>query len=155
MLDKSSTQQEIAVRLYENAYYGTTYGKGLYRKAIYNGSIDMKNPSRKYVIDLFQYSDWSIQANSQEQEAIASTISKTPDKIYSWIYRYDSATKTKTPVTGCCLLDLNSNTIGIVIYSDNALCNDIWELEARPCKPTNDGRKVPQLLATNTDLTTW
>ena len=155
MLEKSSTQQEIAVRLYDNKFYGTTYGKGLYRKAIYNGSIDMKNPSRKYVIDLFQYNDWSIQASTDEQVKITETVSKIPDTIYSWIFSYDSMTKTKTLVNGCCLLDLNSNTIGIVIYSDNALCNDIWELEARPCKPTNDGRKVPQLLATNTDLTTW
>ena len=155
MLDKSTTQQEIAVRLYENAYYGTTYGKGLYRKAIYNGSIDMKNPSRKYVIDLFQYSDWSIQANSQEQQAIASTISKTPDKIYSWIYRYDSATKTKTPVTGCCILDINTNEIDIHVLEEDDDSVGMWKLAARPCKPSNDGRKVPQLLATNTDLTTW
>ena len=155
MLDKSITQQEIAVRLYENAYYGTTYGKGLYRKAIYNGSIDMKNPSRKYVIDLFQYNDWSIQASTDEQVKITETVSKVPDTIYSWIFLYDPTTKIKTPVYGCCVLDLNSNKMEILINSNGNENSVFWELEARPCKPTNDGRKVPQLLATNTDLTTW
>lgn len=38
----NQTQSEIAVRLYDNNAYGTTYGKGLYRKAIYNGTIDAK-----------------------------------------------------------------------------------------------------------------
>ena len=155
MLEKSSTQQEIAVRLYDNKFYGTTYGKGLYRKAIYNGSIDMKNPSRKYVIDLFQYNDWSIQASTNEQLKITETVSKIPDTIYSWIFLYDPTTKTKTPVYGCCVLDLNSNKMEILINSNEKENSIFWELEARPCKPTNDGRKVPQLLATNTDLTTW
>ena len=155
MLDKSSTQQEIAVRLYDNKFYGTTYGKGLYRKAIYNGSIDMKNPSRKYVIDLFQYNDWSIQASTDEQVKITETVSKVPDTIYSWIFLYDPTTKIKTHVYGCCVLDLNSNKMEILINSNGNENSVFWELEARPCKPTNDGRKVPQLLATNTDLTTW
>ena len=155
MLEKSSTQQEIAVRLYDNKFYGTTYGKGLYRKAIYNGSIDMKNPSRKYVIDLFQYNDWSIQASTDEQVKITETVSKVPDTIYSWIFLYDPTTKIKTPVYGCCVLDLNSNKMEILINSNGNENSVFWELEARPCKPTNDGRKVPQLLATNTDLTTW
>ena len=155
MLDKSTTQQEIAVRLYDNKFYGTTYGKGLYRKAIYNGSIDMKNPSRKYVIDLFQYNDWSIQASTDEQVKITETVSKVPDTIYSWIFLYDPTTKIKTPVYGCCVLDLNSNKMEILINSNGNENSVFWELEARPCKPTNDGRKVPQLLATNTDLTTW
>ena len=155
MLEKSTTQQEIAVRLYENAYYGTTYGKGLYRKAIYNGSIDMKNPSRKYVIDLFQYNDWSMQANSDEQIAITSTISKSMEKLYSWVNRYDLTTKTKTLVTGCCILDINTNEIDIHVMEEDDDSVGIWKLTARPCKPTNDDRKVPQLLATNTDLATW
>jgi len=155
MLEKSTTQQEIAVRLYDNKFYGTTYGKGLYRKAIYNGSIDMKNPSRKYVIDLFQYNDWSMQASTDEQIRITETVGKISETIYSWIFLYDPITKTKTLVNGCCLLDLNSNKIGIVINSEDEGISDYWGLEARPCKPTNDGRKVPQLLATNTDLTSW
>ena len=59
MLD--TTTNEIAVRFYDNKLYGTTYGKGMYRKAIYNGSIDVKNPSLKYVIDMYSYNDWALQ----------------------------------------------------------------------------------------------
>jgi len=45
----------VAVRLFENQAYGTTYGKGLYRRAIYNGTVEMKTPKVKYLIDLFAY----------------------------------------------------------------------------------------------------
>jgi hypothetical protein len=38
MLNNQTTQAPVAIRLYENKAYGTTYGKGLYRKAIYNGT---------------------------------------------------------------------------------------------------------------------
>ena len=40
-----NNQIEIAVRLYDNNTYGSTYGRGLYRKAIYNGTIDAKHSS--------------------------------------------------------------------------------------------------------------
>jgi hypothetical protein len=36
---------EIAVRLYENNAYGTTFGKGMYRRALFNGTIDAKSPT--------------------------------------------------------------------------------------------------------------
>ena len=39
---------EIAIRLYDNPKYGTTYGPAQYRHAIFNGSADIKNPSVKY-----------------------------------------------------------------------------------------------------------
>lgn len=44
----------VAVRLFENQAYGTTYGKGLYRRAVYNGTVDIKAPKVKYLIDLFR-----------------------------------------------------------------------------------------------------
>jgi hypothetical protein len=42
---------EIAIRLYDNPKYGTTYGKAQYRHAIFNGSADIKNPSVKYLLE--------------------------------------------------------------------------------------------------------
>lgn len=66
MLD-TKNETEIAVRLYDNKFYGTTYGKGLYRKALYNDSIDLQTPLVKYVIDLFIYDDWANQAKTDEQ----------------------------------------------------------------------------------------
>lgn len=151
----NTKQNEIAVRFYDNKLYGTTYGKGMYRKAIYNGSIDIKNPSAKYVIDMYSYNDWALQAKSEIQETVLSSISRTSEKVYSWLYRYNPLTKEKTLIPGCCMLDLNTNEVEIVVQDDTADIATLWQLEARPCKPTNDGRKVPQLLATNADLTVW
>jgi len=147
--------KEIAVRLYDNKLYGTTYGKAMYRKAIYNGSIDIKDPNVKLVIDMYSYNDWHLQAKTDEQREIASAISKTSDKVYSWLYRYDSTTKEKTFVMGCCILDLNSNEVDVHACFEDEEAPLLWKLEARPCKPSTDGRKAPQLLATNADLTVW
>jgi hypothetical protein len=153
MLD--TTTNEIAIRFYDNKLYGTTYGKGMYRKAIYNGSIDVKNPSLKYVIDMYSYNDWALQAKEEFQSDVLSSISRTPDKLYSWLYRYNSITKEKTLIPGCCILDLNTNEVQVAVDDSDADIATLWQLEARPCKPSTDGRKVPQLLATNADLTVW
>ena len=151
----NTTTNEIAVRFYDNKMYGTTYGKGMYRKAIYNGSIDIKNPTVKYVIDMYSYNDWALQAKTEVQELVLSSINRTSDKLYSWLYRYNSLTKLKTLVPGCCILDLNTNEVQIAVEDDMLDIATLWQLEARPCKPTNDGKKVPQLLATNADLSAW
>lgn len=151
----NTTTNEIAVRFYDNKLYGTTYGKGMYRKAIYNGSIDIKNPSAKYVIDMYTYNDWALQSKTEIQEQVLSSISRTSDKVYSWLYRYNPTTKEKTLIPGCCMLDLNTNEVQIAVEDEDAQIATLWQLEARPCRPTSDGRKVPQLLATNTDLSVW
>jgi hypothetical protein len=147
--------KEIAVRFYDNKFYGTTYGKGLYRKALYNGSIDIKSPSIKYLVDFYAYKDWATQVASPAQEEAIDAVVKTADKVYSWLQHYDSSTKEKTIVLGFCTLDLNTNKVEIAIMDDVANISGVWHLEARPCKPINDGRKVPQLLATNADLSAW
>ena len=146
---------EIAVRLYDNKLYGTTYGKGMYRKAIYNGSIDVKNPNEKYLIDMYTYNDWVLQSKTEMQDQVLASISRTSEKVYSWLYKYNSKTKEKTLISGCCILDLNTNEVQIVIDDEKSEIESVWQLEARPCRPTNDGRKVPQLLATNADLNEW
>ena len=67
-----NNQIEIAVRLYDNNTYGSTYGRGLYRKAIYNGTIDAKHSSAKYLVDFYTYEDWANQAKT-DQHAIEGT----------------------------------------------------------------------------------
>ena len=152
MLD--TKQREIAIRFYDNKLFGTTYGKGMYRKAIYNGSIDIKDPSIKLVIDMYNYNDWQLQAKTDEQNTIVSTVGRTSDKLYSWLYEYNATTREKAFVYGCCMLDLNTNEVDLLAIFDDQ-DTGFWKLEARPCKPTNDGRKIPQLLATNSDLSVW
>ena len=43
--------KEITARLWENKMYGTTYAKGQYRKAIYNGTLEIIDPYAKYLVD--------------------------------------------------------------------------------------------------------
>lgn len=145
---QKTTSIEIAVRLYENEKYGTTHGKGLYRKAIFNGSIDTINPQVKYVIDLYNYDDWTNQASTDGQMDVVRLFPVKDDKIYSWIQRYDTSTKVKTLVDGFCSLDLKSSDMLVVICDTESDVTDTWKLAAKPCRQAL-GRKAPQLLATN------
>ena len=92
----TTNQTELAVRLYENSTYGTTYGKGLFRRALFNGSIDLKSPTVKYVIDLFNYDDWCNIAKTDLQIQVINGIPSASDTLYSWVNRYDRETKQKT-----------------------------------------------------------
>jgi len=147
---------ELAVRLYENKLYGSTYGKGLYRRALFNGSIDIRSPQAKYVVDLYNFSDWANQAQTPEQKQIVQGISTSSQFLYSWIFRYNPTTKQKTLVVGYLIFDLNTNEIRFGMQQDPA-DEAVLEctLNARPCKASGDNRRTPQLLATNTDLTLW
>ena len=50
-------EKSIAVRFYENKRYGSTYGKGLFHKAVFNATADLQEPRVKYLLDLIQYRD--------------------------------------------------------------------------------------------------
>ena len=52
-------EREIAVRGFMNEKFGTTFGKGLFHRAIYNGTVEVRDPYTKYLIDLFEY--WKSQ----------------------------------------------------------------------------------------------
>ena len=151
----NSNQTEIAVRLYENQTYGTTYGKGLFRKALFNGSIDIKTPCTKYVIDLFNYDDWCNIAKTSEQMVIIRDVPQQDDTLFSWINRYDRTTKQKTLVSGFCSFDCDSKGMRIMILDPVSQIEDVWQISAKPCQSNTNGLRSPQLLATNADLTTW
>jgi len=151
----NSNQTEIAVRLYENQTYGTTYGKGLFRKALFNGSIDIKTPCTKYVIDLFNYDDWCNIAKTSEQMVIIRDVPQQEDTLFSWINRYDRTTKQKTLVSGFCSFDCDSKGMRIMILDPVVQIEDVWQISAKPCQSNTNGLRSPQLLATNADLTAW
>ena len=151
----NSNQTEIAVRLYENQTYGTTYGKGLFRKALFNGSIDIKTPCTKYVIDLFNYDDWCNIAKTSEQMVIIRDVPQQDDTLFSWINRYDRTTKQKTLVSGFCSFDCDSKDMRIMILDPVVQIEDVWQISAKPCQSNTNGLRSPQLLATNADLTAW
>ena len=152
---KTKTETEIAVRLYDNKFYGTTYGKGLYRRALYNGSIDLQTPLVKYVIDLFIYDDWANQAKTDDRMKIIRKIQKDKDLLFSWIYRYSKEAQTKTLVYGCCIMDCNDNNVVVLIGDDEFGLEGNWTLVAKPCRQAVNGGKAATLLATNADLSVW
>ena len=43
--------REIAVRGFINEKFNTTFGKGLFRRAVYNGSVELHKPNQKYLVD--------------------------------------------------------------------------------------------------------
>jgi hypothetical protein len=148
-------QLELAVRFYDNAEYGTTYGKGLFRKAILNGSIDVKAPTVKYLIDLYEYDDWSNLARTDEQMEIIREISKEKATAYSWIQRYNKETKQKTSITGFTSFNCESKEVRIMILDPDFNIEDSWLIEAKLCQSNLHGLRSPQFLATNSDLESW
>jgi hypothetical protein len=157
MLENTTKEKsiEIAVRLYENNAYGTTFGKGMYRRALFNGTIDARTPSAKYLVDCFNYADWSNQATTDEQMAVLAAVKADDKKLYSWIKHYDTVTRAKRLVSGCMQLDMESLDMNIMICDEAAGVADHWQIEGKPCKTTMKSQKSPQILGTNADLTNW
>ena len=151
----TTNQTELALRLYENSTYGTTYGKGLFRRALFNGSIDIKSPCVKYVIDLFNHDDWCNIAKADSQIEIINGVPNQDHTLYSWINRYDTRTKQKTLVSGFCSFNCDSKDINVMIIDPEINIEDIWKISAKPCQTNRNGLRSPQFLATNADLTEW
>lgn len=148
-------ETEIAVRLYDNKLHGTTYGKSLYRSAIYNGTLDTSSPSAKYLVDYYSHADWFNRAKTDGQMAIVQSVECKADTLYSWTYRYDQITKEKTAVDGFSSIELTNNEVFILICDEDEGIAEQWRLTAKRCKPSSSGKKVPQLFATNSDLPVW
>ena len=151
----TTNQTELALRLYENSTYGSTYGKGLFRRALFNGSIDIKSPLVKYVIDLFNYDDWCNIAKTHAQIEIITGVPQQADTLYTWINRYDTSTKQKTLVSGFCSFDCESKDINVMIIDPECNIEGVWKISAKPCQTNRNGLRAPQFLATNADLTEW
>ena len=152
MLTNDTT--EIAMRLYENKSYGKTNGPGLYKKALFNGTIDVKDPCVKFVIDFYSYEDWCNTAKTDLHMQILEQVTPERDHLYSWVTRYDTLTKQKTLVMGVCTLELNELAVMASIIDADCCIEDAWSMQAKPCK-SGSGNNTPQLLATNSDLGTW
>jgi hypothetical protein len=149
---------KIAVRFYDNNKFGTTYAKGLYRKAVFNGTADLQQPNTKYLLDMLSYDDWENSAKTNEDmralELAEDLIEAKPkaDWLCSFIKRFDS-NGNKSPVMGFCIFDLDTHQLTLAINDAAHGIVEAWQLEAKPCKSSSNGKKVPQLLATNAELT--
>lgn len=152
------TEREIAVRLFINNKFNTTYGKGLFRRAIFNGTIELRNPHTKFLIDLYQYPEWEALAKRDEQIDVIRKLQDTdmPDAkefVFSWIIHYDPLTKIKTPVKGFVVYDQDANELYVNINSLEFGTVEEWTLKVHVCKAV--GSNKPAVIATNVDLVAW
>jgi len=149
-------EKDIVVRGFMNEKFGSTYGKGLFHRAIYNGSVEIRNPYSKYLIDLFEYDRWEIHAVGEQQLAWTKKLGKAqvnqaPEALASWVQHYDPMTKTKRAIDGVCVYLPMSQELYIAINDPVHNINDEWTLQAKHCLKT--GPNKPIFIATNVDLT--
>jgi alkylhydroperoxidase/carboxymuconolactone decarboxylase family protein YurZ len=147
--------KEIAVRLYQNAKYGTTYAKGQRHQALFNATADIKEPKVKYLLDFYSYEYWEFLAKDTQLSVVQQVqeiVGK--DSLVSWLVRYDHATKAKTPIYGFSTLDMKTNELIVCAVDVDAGVEESWKLIAKPCK-TVTGKNVAELLATNSELANW
>lgn len=148
-------QKEIAIRLYQNAKYGTTYAKGVRHQAIFNAAADIKNPKIKYVLDFYTYEHWEFLAKSNQLDIVNQVRAEVDQNtLVSWVLRYDVVTKEKTPIYGFSTLDLKTNKLILCILDSDVGIEDSWMLIAKPCRVVT-GKNVAELLATNSELADW
>jgi hypothetical protein len=148
--------REIAVRGFINEKFNTTFGKGLFRRAIFNGSVELHNPNQKYLVDYFSYLEWESQAKSDVQiastkELTNSGIAGQDDMLFSWLVHYDPLTKSKERTEGYSVYSPNTRELFIKIDDPANQTVDEWTLDVHPCKST--GANKPVFIAANVDLT--
>ena len=148
-------EREIAVRLYQNAKYGTTYGKGVRHQALFNAAADIREPKVKYLLDFYSYEHWEFLAKSHQLDIVQQVREIVDqDSLISWVQRYDLVTKTKTPVYGFSTLQLSTNHLILCVVDSEFGIEESWRLTAKPCR-TVSGKNIAELLATNSELATW
>ena len=148
-------QKEIAVRLFQNAKYGTTYAKGVRHQALFNATADIKQPKVKYVLDFYTYEHWEFLAKENQLDIVNQVRDVVnEDNLVSWIVRYDTMTKEKTPVYGFSTLDMRTNELILCALDSEVGIEESWKLTAKPCKAVV-GKNVAELLATNSELANW
>jgi hypothetical protein len=153
-----SIERAIAVRLFINDKFNTTYGKSLFRKAIFNGTIELKDPKAKFLIDLYQYPKWEALAKNDIQMDIIRELANgdfpaDESLLFSWIAHYDPQTKVKTAVKGYLVYSPESHEIYVDIDSSEFGTCEQWELKAHPCKAVGTG--IPAVVASTADLACW
>ena len=146
--------KNIAVRLWSNPMFGTTYGKGLRRSALFNGTIEIAMPPVKYLIDLETIEHWYhhtksfIHLNMLKNSNVQPT--NDPDVLMSWITRYEGGVKTS--VEGYCAFDLAKSMLLINIVDPEYRLNETWNLTVKACLNRTPGKPTPNLIATNYEL---
>ncbi|HAT39478.1 hypothetical protein [Polynucleobacter necessarius] len=147
--------RERAVRGFINEKFNTRFGKGLFRRAVFNGSVELHKPKQKYLVDYFSYLDWEVQAKSEKQMTIVKSLESTnvaqeEDLLFSWLIHYDPLTKSQERVNGYSVYSPNTRELFIKIDGAPNSTQDEWTLNVHHCKAT--GAHKPVFVATNADL---
>jgi len=150
--------REVAIRGFINEKFGSTFGKGLFRRAPYTGSIELHNPQQKYLVDFYTYADWEFAAKSDAQIEVLKKVdqtdlAKTPNVFMSWLFHYDPVTKTKSAANGFCVYGQDTQEVFLSIEDEQRGVSDEWTLDVQHCKVA--GPKKPVFIAANVDLTVW
>jgi hypothetical protein len=138
-------QKEIAVRLYQNAKYGMTHGKGVRYQALLNATADIKDPKVKYLLDFYTYAHWEFLAKDSQLDIVQQVREIVDqDSLISWVQRYDHATKAKTAVYGFSTLQLGTNHLILCVVDSEVGIEESWRLIAKPCKAIS-GKNIAEL----------
>ena len=152
------TEREIAVRGFINEKFNTTFGKGLFRRAVFNGSVELRKPNQKFLVDFYDYASWEAQAKNDQQIEIVKKIRENDVHLLSgillsWLLHYDPLTKTKTKVNGYAIYSPDTREMYITINAPEHGTEEEWHLQVNSCKAT--GTNKPVFIATNVDLIAW
>ena len=147
----------IAVRGFINDKLDTTSSRTLFRKALFNGSVELRDPNQKYLVDYFAYPQWELLARSDKQldvvnELRAKGFDKETDYLFSWMLHYDPLTKTKTRADGYSIYSSNTKELYIKINDAINQTQGEWELNVCHCKVLE--KKKPVFVASNCELIT-
>jgi hypothetical protein len=147
----------IAIRLFENRVFGTTYGPGLRRSAVFNATAEVSEPYAKYLLDFESGPAWINHSSSEAQLKIARNFVEEVDQrgedvLWSWVKWYDKGSGHKELVEGFAWYDLGSEEIVLHLNDAARGVTEQWILPARRCQAVA-GRNSPAFLATNHDLT--
>jgi hypothetical protein len=146
----------IAIRLFENAKYGSTYGAGLRRSAVYNATAEITEPYAKYLLDFEPGAAWVDHARTEHQLATArrliDQVERDQEVLWSWVKWYDKTSGEKEFVSGFAAYDMAGEEIALHVHDAQRGITEQWLLPARRCQATA-GRNSPAFLATNHDLT--
>lgn len=145
----------IAIRLFKNKVFGTTYGKGLRRSALFNATAEVGEPYAKYLLDFEGAAAWANHASTQSQVALvtqsAEDIENNSEVLWSWVKWYDKSTGDKEYVDGLAIFDPSTERLTLWIKDPKRALEYDWVLQARRCQ-ANAGKNSPEFLATNYDL---
>lgn len=146
--------REIAIRGFANEKFNTSFGKGLFRRAVFNGSVEVRDPYTKYLVDYLYFKDWENKAKEYQLPHVHTIcreqLDQAPEALFSWILHYDPLTKFKINVDGFSVLLPSSRDLYLMINDPDRCVVEEWTLQTHACKSTGQGK--PIFIATNMDL---